>query len=309
MSKSVAVILLNWNTPDYTAACIASLKKHCDINLFDIVVADNGSTDHSLGILQEKFSDDIFIDNEKNLGFAEGNNRALNYSIENGYTYSLLINTDTLVDEDIVSKLCHHLNEYKNAAAVQPAIYWMHEPQKIWNGEGKFNAVLGITKSDTTLPLDKPQHKSVKWATGCCVLLRNKALSKSGLFNNLFFLYYEDVELSYRLRDNGFDVHYLPSCKMYHEAGVSAKTGAPKKEGFLSPVIHYYISRNHIWFLRKYGSPVFYPVNFLYNGAYYTALWLYLKLRGRNQKAQFLIKGLREGLFTSKSIIWPNLLH
>jgi len=306
MTKPVAVILLNWNTPDYTSACIASLKQFCDTALFDIIVADNGSTDNSLTLLRKEFDDVVFIDNGSNLGFAEGNNRALDYSLANGYTYSMLINTDTLVDEDIVTKLVTHLSAHPQAAAVQPAIYWMHDPEKIWNGEGKFNTITGNTVSDTDVPAADAPYKSVKWATGCCVLLRNTALAKSGLLNNLFFLYYEDVELSYRLRDNGFEVHYLPSCKMYHEAGVSAKTGAPKKEGFLSPVIHYYISRNHIWFLRKYGSPVFYPVNFIYNGAYYGALWLYFKLRNRKQKAQFLIKGLKEGFFTPKSIIWPK---
>lgn len=134
------------------------------------------------------------------------------------------------------------------------------------------------------------------------MLVRNSALTKSGLFNKQFFLYYEDVELSYRLRSYGYDLHYLPSCKMYHEAGVSARV--EKNEGFLSPIIHYYISRNHIWFLRKYGKPVFYPINLLYNGSYYLALWGYFKLRGRNQKAGLLIKGLKEGLFTPQNAIW-----
>jgi len=306
MNKPVAVILLNWNTPEYTSACVKSLKQYCNNDLFDIVIADNGSTDNSLSILRQTYNDVVFIDNGENLGFAEGNNRALKYSIENGYSFSMLINTDTLVGEDVVTKLYTHIIEHPEAAAVQPAIYWMHEPTKIWNGEGKFNSFLGITKSDTTVPNANEPYKSVKWATGCCVLLRNAALQKSDLFNNLFFLYYEDVELSYRLREYGYEIHYLPSCKMYHEAGVSAKTGAPKKEGFLSPVIHYYISRNHLWFLRKYGLPIFYPVNLLYNGAYYAAVWLYFKLRGRNQKAQLLLKGLREGLFTSNTIIWPR---
>lgn len=304
--KPVAVILLNWNTPLHTAACIRSIVQYCDCRLFDIIVADNGSTDNSLQLLQAQFPDVIFIDNGQNLGFAEGNNRALAYSIDNGYTYSLLINTDTLVDEDIVDKLSAHLNLHPLAGAVQPAIYWMHEPEKIWNGEGKFNRLLGVTTSDTSIPAANATYKNAEWATGCCMLLRNQALSKSGLFNKLFFLYYEDVELSFRLRENGYEVHYLPSCKMHHEAGVSAKTGAPKKEGFLNPVIHYYVSRNHLWILRRYGSPVYYPVNLLYNGAYYAALYLYFKLRRRNEKARCLIKGLKEGFFTSKSIIWPK---
>ena len=110
MPKQVAIILLNWNTPAYTAACIQSLRQYCDEKLFDIIIADNGSTDDSVADLQTQFPDVIFIVNGENLGFAEGNNRALTYSIDKGYTYSLLINTDTLVDEDVVTALSTHLN-------------------------------------------------------------------------------------------------------------------------------------------------------------------------------------------------------
>lgn len=304
MPKPVALILLNWNTPVHTANCILSLKQYCDERIFDIIVADNGSTDDSLVLLKAKFPDLIYIENKENLGFAEGNNIGVLYSIANGYTYSLVMNTDTLVDEDLVSGLAAHLDKYQQAAGVQPAIYWMHNKTKIWNGKGSFNAVLGLPYSDKTLPAqsDTSEYEIAEWITGCCMLLRNSVLIKSGLFNKHFFLYYEDVELSFKLRDWGHELHYLPSCKMYHEAGVSAKV--EKKEGFLSPVIHYYTSRNHIWFLRKYGKPVFYPVNMLYNGFYYLGVWVYLKLRGRNEKAGFIIKGIKEGLFTPSKLIW-----
>ena len=305
MPKPVALILLNWNTPVHTANCISSIKRYCDERSFDIIVADNGSTDDSIAILKTKFPNLIYIENKENLGFAEGNNRGLVFSIEKGYTYSLIINTDTEVDEDIVSKLVKHLNLHPKAAAVQPAIFWMHKRSIVWNGEGSFNKVLGVTSSGTKVSTQNT-YKSVEWLTGCCMLIRNSALTKSGLFNKKFFLYYEDVELSFRMRSKGYELHYLPSCKMYHEAGVSAKVAAPKQEGFLSPVIHYYISRNHLWFLRRYGKPVFFPVNILYNASYYAALWFYFKLRGRKEKARFLVKGLKEGFFTPKNLIWPK---
>lgn len=308
MPKPAALILLNWNTPEHTANCISSLMQYCDEALFDIIVADNGSTDDSLSLLKDRFPAVIYIENKENLGFAEGNNRGLLYSIEKGYVYSLVMNTDTVVDEDLVSGLIAHMDSHPEAAAVQPAIYWLYDKTKIWNGEGSFNRLLGKTISDTTTPDETAlsSYKIAEWVTGCCMLVRNSALAKSGLFNKRFFLYYEDVELSFRLRDAGFEVHYHPSCKMYHEAGVSAKISAPKKEGMLSPVIHYYICRNHIWFLRRYGNPFYYPVNIVYNGFYYLALLGYFILRGRNEKARFLIKGLKEGIFTSKNLIWPQ---
>jgi GT2 family glycosyltransferase len=183
----------------------------------------------------------------------------------------------------------------------------MHNKAQIWNGDGKFNAFSGKTFNDNRLPaeqLNGTHYKTAEWLTGCCMLIRNDALLQSGLFNKQFFLYYEDVDLSFRLRNKGYQLHYLFSCKMYHEAGVSAKSGTTK-EGNLNPVIHYYVSRNHLWIIRGYGKPLFYPINFVYNGGYYLALLIYLKLRGRNQKVKQLIKGLKDGLFTSKKLIWP----
>ena len=173
-------------------------------------------------------------------------------------------------------------------------------------GKGGFNKILGVTYSDRSLPGKEPIYKIAEWATGCCMLIRNSALSKSGLFNSKFFLYYEDVELSFRLRDHGYEIHYLPSCKMYHEAGVSAKVDVPKKEGFLNPIIHYYVSRNRIWFLRKYGNIIFWPVYVISSALYYTSLLIYFILRGRNEKARFLIKGIKEGVLTPKTLIWPS---
>jgi len=306
MPKPVALILLNWNTPVHTANCILSLRQYCDEGLFDLIVADNGSTDDSLALLRAQFPDLTYIENKENLGFAEGNNRGLVYSIENGYKYSLVMNTDTLVDNDLVTCLTAHLDNHLQAAAVQPAIYWMHDKTRLWNGEGSFNKLLGTTSSSTKLPNDDT-FKTAEWVTGCCMLIRNSALLMSGLFNKRFFLYYEDVELSFRLRKIGYELHYLPSSKIYHEASVSATI--EKREGILSPIIHYYICRNHIWFLRKYSNPFFYPVNIIYNGFYYLLLLTYFKLRSRNEKAVFLIKGLKEGIFTSKSLIWPESSH
>ncbi|MBG6236619.1 GT2 family glycosyltransferase [Pedobacter sp. CAN_A7] len=301
--KPVAVILLNWNTPQHTIACIHSLNRFCDKKNFNIIVADNGSTDGSLPILRMAFPTLTYIDNQTNLGFAEGNNRALKYSLEQGYGYSLLLNTDTLVETDVVSDLLNHLENHQQAGGVQPAIYWMHDKTSIWNGDCYVNGVFGYTYHKKTKELQH-QFNKVQWLTGCCCLLRNTVLAKTGGFNARFFLYYEDVELSYRLRAAGYELHYLPSVSMYHEAGASGKA-AKDKEGTLSPIIHYYVSRNKIWFFRNYGNPLFYPLMFLYNAPYFVGLLAYFILRGRKKKAGYLFKGLKDGFFTPKALIWP----
>lgn len=306
MEKSVALILLNWNTPQHTINCISSIMQFCDDKLFDIIIADNGSSDDSLSRLQEKFQNQhIIIDNKENLGFAEGNNRALEYSMHKGYIYSLLLNNDTEVDEDFLTPLVHYLDEKPDVVAVQPAIYYLYNKNKLWNGGSFFNKILGSTYSkNSTARQQLKTSEQVDWLTGCCMLMRNETLKKSGLLNSRFFLYYEDVDLSFRLRNFG-ELHYFPSTKIYHEAGVSGQQKSKNSEGSLSPVIHYYICRNKIWFVRKYANPIFLPLMLFKTLCYYAALYSYFIIRRRKKKSAYLYQGIKEGLFTPLSSIWP----
>ncbi|SEA99116.1 glycosyltransferase family 2 protein [Pedobacter hartonius] len=306
MQKPVAVILLNWNTPVHTSNCISSLLRYGDTSTFDIIVADNGSTDGSLAKLQSQFPQLTFIDNKENLGFAEGNNRAIRYSISKGYTYSLIMNNDTEIDEDIIGGLILHLQHHPIAAAVQPSIYWMHDKTRIWNGKGGYNKLIGKVYSSKKTYAKTIEFRKASWLTGCCVLVRNEVLEKVGLFNKQFFLYDEDVELSFRIRSAGHELHYLPHLKIYHEAGASGQLATGEKEGTLSPVIHYYVSRNRIWFLRKFGDPLFYPAMLIYYLPYYLAVLSYFLIRGRKKKAGFLFNGLKDGFFTPGKVVWPE---
>lgn len=305
MPKQVAVILLNWNTPAHTASCISSVVQFCDASLYDLIIADNGSTDNSLSILQDKFPHHIYINNKENLGFAGGNNRALQFSITKNYNYSILLNNDTEVDEDFITPMLQYLENKKEVAALQPAIYYLHQKDKLWNGGSFFNTVTGETYSKnqkSRQTLINPEK--VDWLTGCCFMVRNDALKKTGLLNEKFFLYYEDVELSFRLKASVGELHYFPATKIYHEAGVSGQQ-TKNKEGTLSPIIHYYLCRNKIWFLRRYSNPFFAVLIFLKNAIYYTCLLGYFIVRRRFKKAKYLYLGIKEGLFTPKSIIWP----
>lgn len=301
MVKPIALILLNWNTKYHTEKCISSLKKYTDETLFDIIVADNGSTDESLTVLKILFPDLIYLDNKVNLGFAEGNNKAIDLAIKLGYEYSLLLNTDTIVEEDLVNNLLMYLRKNKTIAAVQPAIYYLHNKNKLWNGVLDFNQFWGYTYSKKKIPTNPI---SVKWITGCCFLIRNEVLMNVGKFNNQFFIYYEDVELFYRIKANGYELHFLPNVKVYHEAGVSGQLPNKSKEGTLNPIVHYYLTRNKIWFLRKYGNRFYLPFNVLNALLYNFLILTYFILLGKKIKTRYLIKGLKDGLFTPSKFIW-----
>lgn len=302
MVKPIALILLNWNTKAHTKNCIDSLLKYANPALFDIIVADNGSTDGSLNYLKELFPQIIYIDNKENLGFAEGNNRAIDYAFQLKYEYSLLLNNDTIIESDIVEALYLFLQNNKDVAAVQPAIYYLHDKQKLWNGELKFNSFWGFTYSKKHLP---KIPTIVEWITGCCFLIRNEVLKEVGKFNTNFFLYYEDVELSFRIRQKGFKLCLLPSEIIFHEAGVSGQM-ASNAEGTLNPIIHYYLNRNKIWFIRRYGNKLFLIFNYLNLFVYWLMLLTYFTIKGKLKKRANLFKAIKDGFFTPSQTIWSS---
>lgn len=302
MVKPIALILLNWNAKAHTKNCIDSLLKYANPALFDIIVADNGSTDGSLNYLKELFPQIIYIDNKENLGFAEGNNRAIDYAFQLKYEYSLLLNNDTIIESDIVEALYLFLQSNKDVAAVQPAIYYLQDKQKLWNGELKFNSFWGFTYSKKHLP---KTPTIVEWITGCCFLIRNEVLKEVGKFNTNFFLYYEDVELSFRIRQKGFKLCLLPSEIIFHEAGVSGQV-ASNAEGTLNPIIHYYLNRNKIWFIRRYGNKLFLIFNYLNLFVYWLMLLTYFTIKGKLKKRANLFKAIKDGFCTPSQTIWSS---
>lgn len=292
MTKPVAVILLNWNAHELTANCIRSLISNSDNSLFDIVVADNGSADGSLERLRAQFPQLHYIDNRANLGFAGGNNVALRYSVNAGYQYSLVINNDTVAEEDIITPLLKYLSTQSDVAAVQPMIRFLAERNKVYNGGSRFNGVFGCAYSAD----GSPEPGEVEWVTGCCFLIRNEVLKTTGLFNEGYFLYYEDTDLSFRIREHGLKLHFLPTVTLYHEAGASGKTSGAN-EGTLNPLIHYYTSRNRIWFLRRHAKKRFAPFICGYHLFYFSSVLFYFILRRRREKARLLVRGIKDGLF------------
>lgn len=299
MPKPIAVILLNWNTPSLTLRCIETLLGNNNNELFDIILADNGSTDNSVEQFRASYPDLTIIENAENLGFAEGNNRAIGKSIALGYKYSLLLNSDTEVWEDIVTPLFNYMENNLDVGGVQPAIYYLDDTNSLWNGGSYFNSVLGITYSENNSLA--PEIKDVDWLTGCCMFLRNDVLKETGLFNKAFFLYYEDVELSFRIRKSGSLLKFYPFSKIFHAVGSSGKIERKENEGMISPIIHYYNVRNRIWNLRINGKVVYYPVYLVYNMGFYGSMLGYFLMKRRFKKAKMLLRGINDGLFKLSS--------
>ncbi|WP_026946220.1 glycosyltransferase family 2 protein [Algoriphagus marincola] len=302
-NPSVAIILVNWNGLEFTRACLTSLEK-VDYSDFQVILVDNASQNPEGKVLKKEFPKTLLLENEQNLGFAGGNNVGIRKALEIGFSHLMLLNNDTLLEPDFLGKMMLAFSKNPKLGLLQPMICFLDEPEKIWSAGGKWVSwlarakTLGDRKSLKTYRISSTQ---LDWTTGCCMLLSREAILHSGLLNEQYFAYFEDVEWSLRIRNQGFEIGLVPEAKIYHEAGGSSKKS--HSEGTLSARVFYYHVRNQFFLLRSQKA----GLGFLYHLGRFKLWIFYFLLRGRFRKLKAVAKGIKDGLFTPLKYApkWP----
>ncbi len=298
MNPAVAIILVNWNGLSVTRQCIESLRL-LTYRSFHIIVVDNGSEDDSAVTLANEYSDIIVLRSPTNLGFAGGNNIGFRYAFQQGYTYILMLNNDTIVESDFLNHLVDYMDAHPTIGAIQPRIHFEHDRTLIWNG-GSYHAVWpgffyasGVLRKPVNITM---QPKHVDWITGCAFLTRSSILQETGLLAENMFMYSEDVDLSMRIKALGYSLIYHPQSVIYHIAGMSNKSKEKGKEGFVHPLVHYYNQRNRIWVLKKYTPWYAIPTAVICNFFYILLIMGYFAIRGRFTKLRAVLNAVKHGL-------------
>lgn len=217
---SVLIVVLNWNGIDDTEKCVASLQKLSYPN-FKIVIVDNGSVDDSLVRLdkiKKKHTNITVISNPKNLGFAGGVNTGIKYGIAQKFDAIALFNNDAVVDKDWLTNLVLAF-EKQRAGIVTGKL--LHTDGETIDSTGDFYTTWGIPSPRAR---NKPTHKApesgfVFGASGGASLYKTSLFQEIGLFDETFFAYYEDVDISFRAQLAGHKIYYEASAVAYHEQG------------------------------------------------------------------------------------------
>jgi len=207
----VFAIVLNYNGRDVLLPCLDSLYKSDYPNL-EIVVVDNNSKDGSLEDAREKFPRFHFIKNSENIGFGAGNNVAIRFALEKMADYVFLLNNDATVEPDTISNLVAEAEKDGESGILSPIIF---TPDKnVWFAGGKI-----IWKKMRTAHIFKPFSDSpyeTAYVSGCAMLVKKDVFKKIGLFDEDFFLYYEDADFSWRAKKAGFELKMVPDAIAYH---------------------------------------------------------------------------------------------
>jgi O-antigen biosynthesis protein len=231
----LSVIIVNYNVKYFLEQCLYSVIKACKDSATEILVVDNNSVDGSVEMVREKFPEVLLIENKANKGFSSANNQAIRIAAGE---YVLLLNPDTLVEEDTFEKVIRFMNEHTQAGGLGI---------KMIDGSGKFLpeskrgfpspsvAFYKISGLSFLFPkskifgkyhlgyLDNEKTHEIDVLSGAFMLLRKTALDKVGLLDESFFMYGEDIDLSYRIVKGGYKNYYFPGARIIHYKGESTK--------------------------------------------------------------------------------------
>lgn len=219
-SAYIAVVIPNWNGAEHLAACIDSLLSQS--LPARVIVVDNGSVDDSLKILEKYQSLEIIL-NDKNEGFTGGVNPGFKRAVDDGLKYVATLNNDAIADRDWLKELVAVLDKHPDVGIATSKI--LDAKGKKIDSTGDYMTVWGLPYPRGRGETDHGQYDEktgVFAASGGASLYRIKMLERIGLFDQDFFAYYEDVDLSFRAQLAGWKVRYVPEARVNHQIGATS---------------------------------------------------------------------------------------
>ncbi len=234
----LSVVIVNYNVKHFLKQCLMSVQKASKSLETEVFVVDNNSADGSVEMVQKEFPWVKLIANKKNVGFSKANNQAIRQAKGE---YVLLLNPDTFVEENTFTLVTGYMDSHPEVGGLgvkmidgngdflpeskrglptpMVAFYKMFGLSKLFSKSKRFNRYyLGH--------LDKDEINPVEILSGAFMLLRKSVLDKIGLLDETFFMYGEDIDLSYRILKAGYQNVYFPKTKIVHYKGESTKRGS-----------------------------------------------------------------------------------
>ncbi|MFM7216761.1 MAG: glycosyltransferase family 2 protein, partial [Bacteroidota bacterium] len=255
----LSVVIVNYNVKYFLEQCLRSAERACQGLEAEIFVVDNNSVDGSVEMVAEKFPKVKVIANKNNTGFSKANNQAIRISKGE---YVLLLNPDTVVEEDTFRKTVAFMDEHADAGGLGVKMidgsgkFLPESKRGLPTPEVAFYKIFGLSLLFPTSKrfgryhlgyLDKDDVHKVDVLAGAFMLLRSSVLDKIGLLDEDFFMYGEDIDLSYRITKAGFSNYYFPHTSIIHYKGESTKK---------SSVNYVFVFYNAmVIFARKHFSP------------------------------------------------------
>lgn len=231
----LSVVIVNYNVKAYLEQCLHTVEKAIAGIAGEVFVVDNQSTDGSVELVREKFPWVRLIANQDNVGFSRANNQAIR---EAQGDYVLLLNPDTVVGEDVFRKVIDFMNAHPKAGGLGVKMidgtgHFLPESKRgLPTPQVAFFKIIGLTRLFPKSRLfgryhlgHLPENEAapIEILSGACMFLRKRTLDEVGLLDESFFMYGEDIDLSYRITLGGYENWYFPEARIIHYKGESTK--------------------------------------------------------------------------------------
>ncbi len=232
----VSVIIVNYNVKYFIEVCLHSVFRAAEGMAVEVIVVDNNSKDDSCAMIRAKYPEVILIENKNNAGFSKANNQGV--AIAKG-EYILFVNPDTVMPEDFLQQLVGYMDQHPEAGSIGPKLI-DGKGQYAPDGKKSFPSLsvaifktTGINKIFSKSPyfnkyyavhVDKDEVAAVDMLSGCCMLVRHSVIKEiGGAFDEAYFMYCEDFDLSYRIQKAGYKNIYYPKTTLIHYKGESTR--------------------------------------------------------------------------------------
>lgn len=228
----ISVILVSYNTAEMTIDALNTLyASKVDFDM-EVVIIDNASADHSVELIKKHYPNIPLIENQENVGFGRANNQALDI-IQGDYV--LLLNTDAFVEPDTIQKSVDYMQNNPKCGLLgarligregdlQPSCRFFPTPFNIFAQRIGLNRIFTSIQVVDNVDTDHNQTQPCDWVPGCYYLLRKEVVDTVGLFDPLYFLYSEEVDHCFAIKNAGWEVVYYAETNVIHIGGESAKS-------------------------------------------------------------------------------------
>lgn len=266
----LSVVIINYNVKFFLEQCLYAVRAATSGLEAEIIVIDNYSSDQSLEYLQPKFPEVKFVANTINVGFAKANNQAIQMCTGE---YILILNPDTVIGEETLRTLCFFMDEHSDCGAIGVK---MLDGHGVFLPESKrafptpwvsFCKIFGLSRlfpdskcfAKYSLPyLNNTKQHEVEVLAGAFMLVRKEAFEKAGLFDESFFMYGEDIDLSYRIVKAGYKSFYIPERILHYKGESTKKDDLKYIRSFYGAMLIFY---------NKYYPGASIPMRFVIKGA------------------------------------------
>jgi hypothetical protein len=263
MIPTLSIIIVNWNTRDLLANCLASISQTAGDLTSEIIVVDNGSTDDSVDMVSRQFPQVRVLRNDSNVGFAGANNQGM--ALARG-RYLLLLNSDAVLQDDNLQQAIRFMDERRDVGVCGA---------KLLNLDGTFQGSysdfptliseflmatgLGSKLVSPYYPSPKPRPREepheVDWIGGAFMLLRRKVFEQVGGMDEQYWMYSEETDWCYRIKQAGWKIYYLPRVAILHVGGGSTRKRRAEMEAQLyKSKVRFFIKNYNFAFGRQLRS-------------------------------------------------------